>query len=89
MNTTSTLYTGSYKIFRSYGGKCLNSILAYLYCAKYNEINVRHSYIHKNVFHKKWHKYYKYFVYRVTQKFPDPMREIFKEYFIIFILHEL
>ena len=42
-------------------------------------------YIHENVLHKKWRKYDKYFVYRVTQKFSDPMREIFKAYFIAYL----
>ena len=50
--------------------KKLKRILGDLYCSKYNEINVCHSYIQndiKNVIScKKWYIYYKYFVYRFT-----------------------
>ena len=35
---------------------------------------------------KKWQKYYKSFVHRVTLKISDSMREVFKAYFVIFIL---
>ena len=61
------------KVFRFYGEKCLKRILKYLYCTKYNKINIYHFDIHKNIFHTKWHKYYKCFVHRVTQKFSNLM----------------
>ena len=61
------------KVFRSYGGKCLKRNLTDLYCTKYNENNVRHTNIHKHISYKKWHKYYKCFVYRLVQKLSDPM----------------
>ena len=38
--STNILYTGSYKIFRYYGGKCLKCILSYLYCIIYNETDI-------------------------------------------------
>ena len=87
INTTNICIQAFTEIFRSYGGKCLKRILTYLCSTNYNEISMYHLYIHQNVFYKKWHKYYKYVVYWVTQKFFDPMREIFKAYFIIFISH--
>ena len=87
INAKNILYTGSYKSFLILWGKCLKLIITCLYCSKYNEINMCHLYIHVDFFHKKLHKDYKYFVYSVTQKFSDPMQEIFKAYFIIFILY--
>ena len=87
INATNILYTGSNKSFPILWGKCLKLIIRYLYCTKYNEIKICNLYIHENVFHKKWHIDYKYFVYRVTQIFSDPMREMFKAYFNGLKLH--
>ena len=53
INTRSIFFTGSLKIFRSYGRKFLKSILTYLYCANYNEINMHHSDTQKHVSHEK------------------------------------
>ena len=36
---------------RPKGEKCLKFILTYLYCTKYDEINIYHLCMHKNVFH--------------------------------------
>ena len=77
VNATGNLYTGSYKSFPILRGKCLKFIITNLYCTKYNEINVCHLYIQENIFHKKWHNDYKYFVFRVTQKLSNTMREFF------------
>ena len=83
-NATNILYTGSYKSFPILWEKCLKLIITYLFCTKYNEINICHLYMHENVFHKKWHKDYKNFICRVTQSFPTTAGN-FKEYFNIFI----
>ena len=74
------------KVFRSYGGKYLKHILTYLFCIKYNEINMCHLDIHKNVIDKKWQKYYKYFVYKVIENFPILWGKIFKAYIMIFYI---
>ena len=50
-NAISILYTDSHKSFPILWRKLLKCILSYLYCTKYNEINVCHLHIHKNVFH--------------------------------------
>ena len=81
INATNILYTGSYKSFPILCGKFLKLIITYLYCTKYNEINICHLYIHENIFYKKWHKDYKYFVYRLIHKFSDPMGKMFKAYY--------
>ena len=42
------LYTGLHNVFRcimAYGGNFLKHILTFLYCTKYNEINICHSYV--------------------------------------------
>ena len=77
INTTSILYTGSHKSFPILCGNSLNCIL--LYCINYKEINICHLGIQKHVSYKKWCKCYKYFVYRLSQKFSDPHGEILKE----------
>ena len=51
INTTNILNTGSYKSFPILWGKCLKCILTYLYYTKYDEINIYHLCMHKNVFH--------------------------------------
>ena len=56
------------------GGKDLKRILIGLYCNRWNKINVWHSDTQKHFANKKWFKCYKYFVYRLTQKFSDPNR---------------
>ena len=64
------------KVFRyitAYGGKCLNRILTYLDCTKYNEINIDPSHIQNHVSYKKGYKKHKYYVYRLTQKFSDTL----------------
>ena len=73
--------------FRNMGRKYLKRILTYLYCNKWNKINIYHSDTQKHVSYKKWYKCYKYFVYRLSQKFSDPNGEMFKVYFNILILH--
>ena len=50
-------------------GKSFKRILAYLYCIKYNEINICHLGIQKYNSHEKWFKSYKYFLYRLAQNF--------------------
>ena len=62
INNLNILYTGSYKSFLStskyitaYGEEIFKHILAYLYCIKYNEINIRHSDVQKHIFSKKWY----------------------------------
>ena len=57
---------------RPMGGKDLKRILTSLYSNKWNKINIRHSDTQKHFANKKWFKCYKYFVYRLTQKFSDP-----------------
>ena len=52
--------------------KDLKRILTCLYCNKWNKIKIWHSDTQKYVSNKKWYKSYKYFVYRLTQKFSDP-----------------
>ena len=66
-------YTKDFRCITVYGEKSLTRILTCLYCNKWNEIDVCQSNIHKHVFHKKWYKYYKCFVYRLTQKFSNSM----------------
>ena len=60
------------KDITAYGGEgFLKRILTYLSWTKCNEINMCHSDVQKHVSHKKWYKQYKYFVYKLTQKFSD------------------
>ena len=52
INSTNILYTGSHKNFPiHYGlrGKLLKCILTYLYCTKYNEINMCYSDVQNNI----------------------------------------
>ena len=68
--------TGSHKSFPIHctlQGKCLKSILTYLDCTKYNEMYIGHLHIQKHVSYKKLYKKYKYYVYRLTQKFSDTL----------------
>ena len=51
INATINLQTGSHKNFPILCGKFLKRILTYLFCINSNEINIRHLYMHKNVFH--------------------------------------
>ena len=47
------------KVFRcimAYGVKFLKHILMYLYCIKYNKVNICHSGTQKHVSYKKWDK---------------------------------
>ena len=53
INTSSLLHTESHKSFPVLCGKFLKSILLYLYCINYNEINMYHSDIQKHVSHAK------------------------------------
>ena len=53
LKATSILNTDPYKIFRSYGEKCLIRILTYLYWTKFKEINICHLDVYNNVFSKK------------------------------------
>ena len=69
ISTTSILYTGSHKSFPILRGNSLKHILLYLYCVNYNEINVCHLCIQKHVSHEKWLRSYKYYLYRLAQKF--------------------
>ena len=62
------------KVFRyitAYEEKCLKRILTYLYCSKYNEIDIGHLHIQKHASYKKCHKKYKYYVCKLTEKFSD------------------
>ena len=54
---------------RSMGGK---SFRAYFNMFIWNKINIWHSDTQKHFANKKWYKCYKYFVYRLSQKFSDP-----------------
>ena len=65
------VYTKVFRWITAYGEKCLKRILTYLDSTKYNEINISHSHIQKHVSYKKWYKKYKYYVYRLAQKFSD------------------
>ena len=58
----------------SMGGKDSKCILTCLYCNKWNKINIWDLDTQKHFANKKWFKCYKYFVYRLTQKFSDPNR---------------
>ena len=69
-------YTNFFDTLRSMGGKDSNLILTCLYCNKWNEINVWHSDTQKHFANKKWFKCYKYFLYRLTQKFSDTLRSM-------------
>ena len=60
-----------FDILRPMGEKCLKRILTHLDCTKYNVINLSQLHIQKHVSNKKLHKNYKYYVYRLTQKFFD------------------
>ena len=53
------------------GRKFLKCILKYLFYTKYNEINIFHSVVQKHFSNEKWLKEYKYFEYKLTQKFSD------------------
>ena len=46
-----------------------DEITCMLYCINYNQINICHLDIQKHVSHEKWLKSYKYFLYRLAQKF--------------------
>ena len=74
INTRSLLYTESHKSFPILCRKFLKSILLCLYCINYNKINIYHSDIQRHVFHEKWLKQYKYFLYRFAQKFFDTLQ---------------
>ena len=65
----------------------LKRLLTCLYSIKYNKTNACHSNTQKHASYKKWYKCYKYFVYRLSQKFADLNREMFKVYFNVLILH--
>ena len=76
--TANGLSTGTHKSFPvHYGlwrGKCLKSILTYLDCIKYNEIDISHLHIQKHVFYKKkLYKKYKKIMYRLIRKFSDTL----------------
>ena len=60
--------------------KCLKRILTYLDCTKYNEINIGHLHIQKHVSYKKLYKKYKYYVYRIAQKFSDILHPMEKKF---------
>ena len=55
--TTNGLSTETHKSFPIHSGlwdeTFFKRILGYLYCTKYNEINIGHSYIQKHVSYKK------------------------------------
>ena len=83
-------YTKVFDTLRTMGGKCLKSILIYLYCTKYNEIIVCDYAIQKHNFYKTDTKNtnilytgsHKSFLIRYVLR-----RKYFKAYFNIFILH--
>ena len=53
----------------------------YLYCSEYDEINKCHPYIQKHVFYlKRRYEKYKYFVYRLPQKFSYALHPIGGEF---------
>ena len=56
ISTTSLLYTESHKSFPVLCRKFLKSILLFLYCINYNEINIGHSDIQNHVSHTRSHK---------------------------------
>ena len=77
---------------RPMGEKYLKRIVKYLYCTKYNEINIGHSNIQKHVSYEKCYKKYKYFVYRLKQKLSDTLRpvgKLFKTYLYFIKYNEI
>ena len=63
-----------------WGGGFLKCVLIYLCCTKCNKIKICYLDIQKHVSYKNECKSCKYFVYKLTQIFPDalrPMGEIF------------
>ena len=69
------------KVFRyitTYGSKCLKRNLTYIYIAF--EINIGHSHTQNHVSYKKLHKMYKYYIYRLTQKFSDTFHPTVKNF---------
>ena len=85
--------TKGFRYITAYGwGKCSKHILTYSYYTKSNEINIYHWNIQKKVSYEKWYKKYKYFLYKLTQKFSHTLHstvKFFKEYFNTFILNEI
>ena len=78
INATSTLYTGSYKSFQILWGKCLNHILTYLNCTKFNKFNMCHSDVHKYVSQKNDINTKKIVTDRLTKTFSNSMGKTFK-----------
>ena len=73
MHCSNILSTVVIKIFRyskNYRRHFLFECTA-TYCTKCNEIRILHSSIQKHVSYEKCFKYYKYFVYKLTQNFPE------------------
>ena len=68
------LYTGSHKSFPILCGNSLKCTLLYLYRIIYNETNICHLGVQKHVSHEKWLKSYKYFLYRLPQKFSETLQ---------------
>ena len=82
IHTTNSLSTETHKSFPiHYGlrGKSFNRILTYLYCTKYNEINISYSDIQKHFPIKKSYKKYKYLTDKLTQKFSNTLRSTGKK----------
>ena len=80
-------HTKVLRYIKAYAQKNLKRISTY--CTKCNKINMCHLDIQKHVSHKKWFKYYIFFVYRFTQKFFNTVygRKFFKLFFSKLILH--
>ena len=74
MNTILFCIQAHAKAFLFYGGNFLKRILTYLNFTKYNENNICHSNVQKLLSYEKGNKLYKYFVYRLRQRFSDTLQ---------------
>ena len=73
MYTTIGWSTHTYKFFRyitACGKKCLKRLSKYLFCTKYNKINICHSDIAKHVFYKNDAKIHIFYLKAHTKVFP-------------------
>ena len=89
--TTNGLSTDTQKFsdtLQRMGKKCLKHILTYFYCTKYNEINIGHPHIQKDVSYKKLYKSTNFIDSHKSFLIHCILRgEISKAYFNIFLFH--
>ena len=81
------IYRNTQKFFDAFRLWEEKRILTCFHCNKWNKISIKHSDTQKHVSYKNWYKCYKYFVYKLSQKFSDPNGEMLKVHFNILILH--